>query len=352
MNVWRAAVLSLCVLLAIPCWVEASGSASASRTNNPTASAPAKKTQDGKTAQKRPVSQNAKKTVPASRASAAQASRKPAVVRVHEDTLGDGELSLRSGVVLVVDQETGEALYAKNPDLQAPIASITKLMTAMVVLDSGLSLEEWIEISEEDIDRIKNTRSRLPLGTRLTRGDLLHLALIASENRAAAALSRAYPGGRAAFVEAMNRKARRLGMYHTQFVDGTGLSSANRSTAYDLVKLVNAAYAYPIIRAISTTASYDVHLPQAESLRTLAYTNTNVLTRSKDWNIGVSKTGFINEAGHCLVMQADIAEQRVIIVLLDAMGKLARISDAGRIRAWLENGAIGRYANQRNDTSV
>ncbi len=356
MNAWLALILSIFILLAAPALAQTQSDASkAGQKKSATAQSSAKKTQNGKpVAKKKDTRKSAKKSTPAKKTQTAQASRKaaPTTARVHEDTLGDGELNLRSGAVLVVDQETGEALYAKNADLKAPIASITKLMTAMVVLDSGLSLDEWIEINEEDVDRVKNTRSRLPLGTRLTRGELLHLALIASENRAASALSRAYPGGRTAFVEAMNRKTRRLGMQHSQFVDGTGLSSANRATASDLVKLVDAAYAYPIIRAVSTTGSYDVFLTQAEQFRTVAYTNTNVLTRSKDWNIGVSKTGFINEAGHCLVMQASIAQQKVIIILLDSMGKVARIGDAGRIRAWLENGAIGRYANRRDDASA
>jgi len=349
MNAWLAPILSLFVLLAVPALAEAQKATKhAGQKKSVSSQATGQKAQKGKPVAKKKTT--SKSTAPKKKA---QAARKTApTARVHEDTLGDGELNLRSGAVLVVDQETGEALYAKNADLKAPIASITKLMTAMVVLDSGLSLDEWIEINEEDVDRVKNTRSRLPVGTRLTRGELLHLALIASENRAASALSRAYPGGRAAFVEAMNRKAHRLGMYHTQFVDGTGLSSANRATASDLVRLVDAAYAYPIIRAVSTTGSYDVFLAQAEQFRTVAYTNTNVLTRSKDWNIGVSKTGFINEAGHCLVMQARIAQQKVIIILLDSMGKVARIGDAGRIRAWLENGAIGRYANRRDDASA
>lgn len=263
-----------------------------------------------------------------------------------------GELSLRSAVALVVDQKTGEPLYAKNPEVETPIASITKLMTAMVTLDAGLPLHEEVTIDSQDVDRIKGTSSRLALGSTLTREELMHLALIASENRAAAALSRAYPGGRQAFVEAMNRKAHELGMSNTHFVDGTGLSSANRSTAADLVKLVDTAYRYPLIRKITTTGSYDVLMPARKGLRHVAFNNTNLLTRRNDWDIGVSKTGYINEAGHCLVMQARIAEQKVIIVLLDSWGKFSRIGDAQRIRKWLEYSLNGKLASRTGKESV
>lgn len=272
----------------------------------------------------------------------------------YEKSWQDDELQLRSAAALVVDQKTGEALYAKNVDIPTSIASITKLMTAMVTLDAELDLDEEIEISGEDVDRLKGTGSRLALGTRLTREELLHLALIASENRAASALSRAYPGGRGAFIAAMNRKAREIGMKDSHFIDGTGLNSGNRATAADLVKLVDAAYRYPLIRQISSTGSYDVSVPGTRVVRVkengkvrrvarpvqrhIAFVNTNSLTRNQDWDIGVSKTGYINEAGHCLVMQTRIAEQKVIIVLLDSLGKWSRIGDAQRIRQWLEHG--------------
>ena len=265
----------------------------------------------------------------------------------------DEDLNLRSAAALVVDQKTGEALYAKNVDVPTSIASITKLMTAMVTLDAELDLNEEIVIGNEDVDHLKGTGSRLALGTRLTREELLHLALIASENRAAAALSRAYPGGRQAFVAAMNRKAREVGMKDSRFVDGTGLNSDNRSTAADLVKMVDTAYKYPLIREITSTGSYDVSVPRTKMVRVrengrshkvarvvqshLAFNNTNSLTRNQDWDIGVSKTGFINEAGRCLVMQTKIAERKVIIVLLDSWGKWSRIGDAQRIRKWLEH---------------
>ncbi len=281
---------------------------------------------------------------------------------VSADTLQGDELDLRASAALVIDQKSGEALYAKNIDVPTAIASITKLMTAMVTLDAGLPLNEEIVVNNEDVDRLKGTGSRLALGTRLTREELLHLALIASENRAAAALSRAYPGGREAFVAAMNRKARQIGMADTHFLDGTGLNSGNRATAADLAKMVDAAYRYPLIREISSTGSYDVSVPGTRMVRVrengkmrkvaravqrhMAFNNTNSLTRSNDWDIGVSKTGFINEAGHCLVMQTNIAEQKVIIVLLDSIGKWGRIGDAQRIRKWLEHDS--RVASQHS----
>lgn len=285
-----------------------------------------------------------------------------------DNTLHDDELNLRSAAVLVVDQKTGESLYAKNTDVPTSIASITKLMTAMVTLDADLDLDEDITISSQDIDHLKGTGSRLALGTRLSREELLHLALIASENRAAAALSRAYPGGREAFIAAMNRKARELGMNDSYFVDGTGLNSRNRSTAADLVKMVDAAHKYPLIREISSTGSYDVSVPRTKVVRVreqgktrkvartvqshIAFNNTNALTRDQDWDIGVSKTGYINEAGHCLVMQTRIANQKVIIVLLDSWGKWSRIGDAQRIRKWLEHDGrvVHRYPAPHTET--
>lgn len=309
------------------------------------------KAQTSPGAKKKTVSAKNKTGVKAKKATHAAA--KPAsLLKLMGAPYTGGELNLRSASVLVVNQGTGEPLYAKNPQVEVPIASITKLMTAMVTLDAGLPLQEEITISTEDVDRLKGTGSRLSLGATLTREELLHLALIASENRAAAALSRAYPGGREAFVEAMNRKAAQLGMHHTRFVDGTGLSSYNRSTAVDLVKLVDAAYRYPLIRKISTTGSYDLTLPASKHMRHLAFNNTNLLTRKEDWEIGVSKTGYIKEAGHCLVMQAQIAEQKVIIVLLDSLGKLSRIGDANRIRQWIEHTTTGRMASKNGKASV
>jgi len=247
-----------------------------------------------------------------------------------------GALILKSSSALVVEQDGQEVLYAKNVDAVVPIASITKLMTAKVVLDAGLPLDEPIAISSADIDALKHTRSRLKVGTVLTRADLLKLALMASENRAAAALARSYPGGTTAFVAAMNQKAIELGMWRTRFVDGTGLSSDNVSTAQDLVRLVRGAYRHELIREYSTEASHTVELANG---RRLKYSNSNRLVRNAGWDIGLSKTGYISEAGRCLVLQAKIATTPVIIVLLDSWGKLTRIGDANRIKKWIETRA-------------
>jgi D-alanyl-D-alanine endopeptidase (penicillin-binding protein 7) len=248
------------------------------------------------------------------------------------------ELELRSAAALVIDQEAGQLLYAKNTDAVMPIASITKLMTAIVVLDAGLPLEETITIDREDMDYIKGTRSRLKVGTTLTRRQLLRLALMASENRAAAALARTYPGGTQAFVQAMNQKARQLGMRDTHFRDSTGLDASNVSTAMDLALLVNAGYHYPLIRDFSTTESYRLAFEGSRRHhRMVAFRNSNGLVRSGEWEIGLQKTGYISEAGRCLVMQARIATRPVIIVLLDSWGKFTRIADANRIKRWMES---------------
>jgi D-alanyl-D-alanine endopeptidase (penicillin-binding protein 7) len=243
---------------------------------------------------------------------------------------------LRSAAALIIDEETGEVLYNKNADAVVPIASITKLMTAMVVLDAGLPLDEQIEISQAEValTQASHARSQLARGMTFTRDELLRLALMASENRAAAALGRVYPGGPQAFVQAMNEKAATLEMYGTRFVEPTGLSSANVATAADLATLVRAAKDYPLIREYSTLPSAQVRLGK----RNFTFVNTNGLIRSSSWEIGVSKTGFINQAGRCLVMQARLAARSVIIVLLDSVGKFTRIGDANRIRQWLEPG--------------
>ena len=244
---------------------------------------------------------------------------------------------LKSHSAMVVRLDDGRPLYAKNMDAVVPIASITKLMTAMVVLDARLPLSEPITISNADMDEIKGTHSRLKVGSRLTREDLLRIALMASENRAAAALSRVYPGGTGAFVAAMNHKASELGMLHSRFVDGTGLSSDNVSTARDLAAMVKAAYSYPLIREFTTETAYTVELSNG---RTLQYRNSNRLVRNPDWEIGLSKTGYISEAGRCLVMQTVISATPLIIVLLDSWGRLTRIGDANRIRKWVEGSSL------------
>lgn len=247
-----------------------------------------------------------------------------------------GGLNLRSQAALILDTQHERILYNKNADTVMPIASITKLMTAIVVLDAKLPLGDEIIIEAADIDVLKNTRSRLRVGTSLTRRELLRLALMSSENRAAAALGRAYPGGIRAFVVAMNDKAFELGMGNSYFVDSTGLNRANVSTARDLAKLVDAADDYHIIREFSTTAAHAVEFGDED--RSLQFINSNNLVRSGTWEIGVSKTGFLSEAGRCLVMQAKITGKPVIIVLLDSAGKNSRIGDANRIKKWMETG--------------
>ncbi|MDH4381973.1 MAG: D-alanyl-D-alanine endopeptidase [Gammaproteobacteria bacterium] len=250
-------------------------------------------------------------------------------------------LQLQSTSVLVIDRERNTVLLARNPDERSSIASITKLMTAMVTLDARLPMEQTVTISNEDIDRYKGTHSRLSVGTHLTRRDILRLALMSSENRAAAALARTYPGGRAKFIAAMNSKAQALGMRSTTFVDAAGLKPQNRSTANDLAKMVQAASNYALIREFTTTTGQTVSLRGGRS--TEEFNNTNRLVRYKDpdWKIEVSKTGYTSEAGRCLVMQARTADRPLILVLLDSPGKLTPIGDANRVRRWLETQRIG-----------
>ncbi len=243
----------------------------------------------------------------------------------------DDPLDLKSSVALVVNQDTNEVLFQKNPDAVLPIASITKLMTALITVEADLDLNEALEVERSDrtIDRM---RSWLNPGVKLTRGQALHLALMSSENHAAQLLGRTYPGGLASAVAAMNAKAQLLGMHDTHFSDPTGLSSDNRSSPNDLVKLVNAAYEYPVLREYSTSSELELPIGR----RVVRYGSTNGLTSSPDWDIGLQKTGYISAAGRCLVMQAVIEGQRVVMVLLDSVGKYSRIGDAQRIRQWLE----------------
>ena len=247
---------------------------------------------------------------------------------------------LGSSAFYVVNQNTGEVLLERNAAAVLPIASITKLMTAMVVLESGQRLSEPLEITEGDIDRLKGTGSRLSLGTTLTREDMLHLALMSSENRAASALARNYPGGEAAFVEAMNVKARVLGLWNTRFHDSTGLNPGNVSSPRDLAKLVAASASFPLIREFSTSHERYVDI----NGRMLRFGNTNSLVRSPEWAISVSKTGYISEAGRCLVMQTWLHQQPVVMVLMDSYGRYTRTADAKRVRKWLEQTAIQRLA--------
>ncbi|SPR96281.1 D-alanyl-D-alanine endopeptidase [Cupriavidus taiwanensis] len=245
----------------------------------------------------------------------------------------DDALALRSSVALVMDQNSNEVLFQKNAGAVLPIASITKLMTALVVMDSRLPMDEVLTITEEDRDTEKHSSSRLRFGTQLTRQELLLLALMSSENRAASALGRHYPGGLPAFVQAMNRKARELGMNDSHFVDSSGLSSSNVSSATDLVRMVNAAYRNPTIREYSTQTEHEVNVLG----RTQHYVSTNRLVRGGNWEIGLQKTGFISEAGQCLVMQARVHGRNVVMVFLDSAGKLSRFADANRVKDWLEH---------------
>jgi len=249
---------------------------------------------------------------------------------------GDGAVDVESGAALVVDS-AGQVIYSKNPDEVLPIASITKLMTALVVLDAGLPLDETITITEDDKDHLRNTHSRLQVGSQLTRRELLHVALMSSENRAAAALGRTHPAGKAAFVQLMNAKARLLGMRSTQFADSTGLDGNNLSTARDLVKLAHAASAHPLIREFTTTAESEVE--PGTRRNPMLYRNTNRLVRGGNWDIQLSKTGYLNEAGRCLVMQAEVAGRPLVFVFLSGPGRLTPMGDANRIRVWLENGS-------------
>ena len=240
-------------------------------------------------------------------------------------------LELKSSVALVVDQDTNEVLFSKNSLAVLPIASLTKLMTAVVVTDAGLPLDEVLAVSQEDVDTEKGSRSRLTVGTQLTREEMLHLALMSSENRAAHALGRHYPGGMPAFVAAMNAKALSLGMIDTRYVEPTGLSSQNRSSAHDLATLVRLAHTHPLIRELSTSHEYQVDVGR----RQLQFHNTNRLVSNPTWEIGLQKTGYISEAGRCLVMQASMAGRKLIMVFLDSSGRYTRLADAERVRKWI-----------------
>lgn len=241
-------------------------------------------------------------------------------------------LDLKSNVALVLDQANSEVLFEKNSNIALPIASITKLMTALVVVEAKQDMDEILTVTDDDVDREKFSSSRLRVGTAMSRANMLHIALMSSENRAASALGRNYPGGRAAFVEAMNAKARELGMVDTHYVDSSGLSKMNVASARDLAKLAMAAYQQPILRQYSTDAKAMVET----NGRPMQFGTTNHLVASPDWAIGLQKTGFINEAGRCLMMQAVIEGRSVIMVFLDSKGTQSRTADAGRMRKWLE----------------
>ena len=266
----------------------------------------------------------------------------------------NGQLKLASVSALAMDAESGELLFEKHANLRMPIASITKVMTAMVVLDGGQSLREKIRFTEKDRDAINHYFSRIRVGSELPRGEVLQLALMSSENLAAAALANNYPGGAKRFVAAMNAKAAALGMSNSHFVDSSGLSPKNVSTARDLAKLVAAAARYPEIKTYSTTAVHTANFSRPRYK--LAYVNTNPLLRYERWEAALSKTGYLDLAGRCLVMQTDVDGRPVVLVMLDSFGKSSPIGDAGRIKRWLEDGKVGRVASsameyQRNKLS-
>jgi D-alanyl-D-alanine endopeptidase (penicillin-binding protein 7) len=254
------------------------------------------------------------------------------------------KLWLRSHAAVVMDQHSGQILYQKNASQVLPIASITKLMTAMVVIDAGQDMQEELRITKEDKDTLRYSKSRLPVGSRLTRMDMLKIALMASENRAASALARSFPGGRQAFIDAMNNKSKALGMLQTRFSDSTGLITENHSTAQDLAILLKSAWQYPLIRHISGTGQDAVTLHNRKN--SLEFFNTNRLVRRSKWQIGMSKTGYIKESGRCLVMQTSISNRDLFVVLLNAQGRLSSYGDSGRIRRWLEKYDTAQQASR------
>jgi D-alanyl-D-alanine endopeptidase (penicillin-binding protein 7) len=256
-------------------------------------------------------------------------------------------LDLSANVALVIDQSSSEVLFEKNSQIALPIASITKLMTSLVVVEANQNLDELLTVTEEDVDRKRYSHSRLRIGSQLSRANMLHIALMSSENRAAAALGRHYPGGLPAFISAMNAKAAELGMTSSRFADPTGLSSANVSSARDLSRLVVAAYQHPLIREYSTDSHYAVEPGGV----TLEYRNSNGLIENPEWAIGLQKTGYIAEAGRCLVMQVNVAGRQVVMVFLDSKTKQSRLADADRIRKWLENRAASAMSQRQASSS-
>ena len=323
--------IALALTMALMMALHATGAqaASASKASaKPTTAAPSS-TAARRVAKKPPVRSVVKKPLPRSVVRIAPA--KPSFGELNGLRNTADALDLKSSVALVIDQDTQEILFSKNMQAVLPIASITKLMTALVVAEARLPLDETLVVTQDDIDTEKGSRSRLSVGTQLSREEMLHLALMSSENRAANALGRNYPGGLPAFVEAMNAKARLLGMFDTRYVEPTGLSSKNQSSARDLATLVNAAHQHQIIRELSTSPEYQVEVGRRE----LTFRNTNGLVRSPSWDIGLQKTGYISEAGRCLVMQAQMAGRKLIMVFLDSAGKYTRIADAERVRRWV-----------------
>ncbi|MDQ7989751.1 MAG: serine hydrolase [Candidatus Dactylopiibacterium sp.] len=330
-----AGVLSILVAVVTPVAAEA-----ASKTTTKKSSTQTKSTRQAAPAKARVTKPKAAKpvrTVAKPRATPARPrAAMPGSSEIEREFDHVGNPLLRSSAFIVQEVNSGRILLEKNSAVAVPIASITKLMTSMIVLDAHQSLSEILEITDDDVDRLKGTSSRLAVGTRLSREELLRLALMASENRAASALARNYPGGMHAFLEAVTVKAHMMGLSETRLFDGTGLNKNNVSSPRDLAVLVANASRYPIIREFSTSPEYTAELARG---RSHTFHNTNALVKSPDWQIDVQKTGFINESGKCLVMQAWMGNRQLAIVLLDSSGRYTRIADANRIRKWLEANA-------------
>jgi D-alanyl-D-alanine endopeptidase (penicillin-binding protein 7) len=333
MNRFFAVLFTACFLTAI-----ASAPAEATSRKNSEgnkASSTVKLTKSVKTGKKTVVASSGKVAAKQKRRPTVQAAApaKPSFGQLAGLHGASDPLDLKSSVALVMDQDTREVLISKNDGAVLPIASLTKLMTGLVITEARLPMNEMIVISQDDVDTEKGSRSRLKVGAELSRGELMHLALMSSENRAAHALGRTYPGGLATFVQLMNAKAQALGMKDTRYVEPTGLSSKNQSSAKDLATLVAAAYTEPQLRELTTSPGHAVEVAN----RTLQYNNTNRLVHNPSWDIGIQKTGYISEAGQCLVMQAKVAGRKLIMVFLDSSGKYTRLADAERVRRWVES---------------
>ena len=351
---WMSKCLALSLMLMIGLSSQTSDSLAATSAES---SSTAKKSQQAKSTQKARKPTAAKTSTRTKKASKSTKPRQSLVKRDPTNRMSAGtrlglrsaltDVTLNSSAVLVVDQISGEVLLEKNPNSVLPIASITKLMTALVVAEAELPMDEKIAITQDDADLEKYSKSRLKVGTQLTRAQVMHLALMSSENRAAHALGRTYPGGMSAFVEAMNIKALQLGMKDSKFVEPTGLNAGNVSSPRDLVRLVEEAHQVSEIREFSTAKNLVVKVGG----RSQQYMNSNALARGDRWELGLSKTGFIKEAGRCLVMQAEVEERPVIMVMLDAQGKNQRLRDAERIRRWLIQQAENPKPN-RGDRSA
>ena len=343
MNRFFAVLFTACFLTAIASAPAEATSRKSSEGNK--ASSTVKLTKSVKTGKKTVVTSSGKVAAKQKRRPTVQAAAptKPSFGQLAGLHGASDPLDLKSSVALVMDQDTREVLISKNDGAVLPIASLTKLMTGLVITEARLPMNEMIVISQDDVDTEKGSRSRLKVGAELSRGELMHLALMSSENRAAHALGRTYPGGLAAFVQLMNAKAQALGMKDTRYVEPTGLSSKNQSSAKDLATLVAAAYTEPQLRELTTSPGHAVEVAN----RTLQYNNTNRLVHNPSWDIGIQKTGYISEAGQCLVMQAKVAGRKLIMVFLDSSGKYTRLADAERVRRWVESRPVVAVDSRR-----